>query len=201
MPKKTTSQLTLFPEIRYEYHVFVSPPKNVLEDVAALKAKLKDMIGLAPYNETPAHITLAKLEAYESADVKDAIRNVVSGMKSFPVKIKGYDTFENSNILHLKIVNPEPLDDIAFGIKSQKKAKKAPRQTSILDPKRQVKRKPVIVPHITIARNIPESDYSRIGDFSVFEYTTEWVCDKIIVRRRISGSDSNFKAYAEIKLA
>ncbi|MGV3460715.1 MAG: 2'-5' RNA ligase family protein [Flavobacterium sp.] len=200
MPKKNTAQFTLFPEIKYEYHVFVSPPKSVIEDVAALKSRLKAMIGLAPYNEAPAHITLASFEAYESADVRENIRNAVSGMKVFPIKVDGYSVFESSNTIHLNIINPEPLDEIAYAIKSQKKVKKAPRQTSILDPKRQVKRKPLIVPHITIARNIPESDYGRIGDFSPFEYTTEWICDKITVRRRISGSDTNFKAYADIKL-
>lgn len=200
MPKKNVAQLTLFPETKYEYHVFVSPPKSVIEEVAVLKGRLKDMIGMAPYNETPAHITLAAFEAYESADVRETIKNAVGGIKSFLIKVEGYDVFTNSKTLHLKIINPELLDDIAFGIKSQKKAKKASRQTSILDPKRQPKRKPVIVPHITIARNIPESDYSRIGDFSHFEYSAEWVCDKITVRRRILDSNTKFKAYTEIKL-
>lgn len=200
MPRKNTAQLTLFPETKYEYHVFISPPKNVIEDVAGLKNKLKGMIGMAPYNETPAHITLAAFDAYESADVKENIRNAVSGIKSFPIKVDGHGTFDNSKTLHLKVTNPELLDDIAFGIKSQKKAKKESRQTSILDPKRQPKRKPVITPHITIARNIPHDDYGRIGDFSAFEYATEWICDKIIVKRRICGSDTNFKAYAEIRL-
>ena len=200
MPRKNTAQLTLFPETKYEYHVFVSPPKNVIEDVAGLKNKLKSMIGMAPYNETPAHITLAAFDAYESADVKENIRNALSGLRSFPIKIKGYDTFTHSNTLHLKVINPETLDDIAFSIKSQKKVRKQTRQTSILDPKRQVKRQPVITPHITIARNIPHDDYGRIGDFSAFEYTTEWLCDKITVRRRICGSENNFKAYAEIRL-
>lgn len=205
MPKKTTAQLTLFPESKYEYHVFVSPPKNVIEDVKILKDKLKSMIGLAPYNETPAHITLASFEAYESADVKESIKNAVSGMKSFPIKVEGHGTFENSNTLHLKIANPELLDEIAFLIKKPKKVRKpVSRQTSIIDKPRQFekqKRQPVIIPHITIGRNIPQDDYGRIGDFSLFEYSAEWLCDKITVRRRISGSDTNFKAYAEIKLA
>jgi 2'-5' RNA ligase len=201
MPRKNTAQLTLFPETKYEYHVFVSPPKNVVDEVKGLKESLKAMIGLAPYNETPAHITLAAFDAYESADVKENIRNAVAGIKSFPIKVHGHSTFENSNTLHLKISNPDYLDEIASRIKSQKKAKKESRQTSILDSKRQPKRKPLIMPHITIARNIPRDDYERIGDFSAFEYCTEWICDRVTVRRRISGSDLNFKAYAEIKLA
>lgn len=202
MPRKNTAQLTLFPETRYEYHVFISPPKNVIEDVKVLKDKLKDMAGLAPYNEAPAHITLASFEAYESVDVRENIRNAISGQGAFPIKVDGYHVFENSNTLHLKITNPEIIAELAGAIISQRKRKKQlVRQTSILDsPRRTVKKTLSIVPHITIARNIPKTDFDRIGDFSVFEYATAWICEKITVRRRIAGSDGRFSAYAEIKL-
>jgi len=208
MPKKNPDQFSLFPETLYEYHILLSPSDAIKEDVDNLKQQLHELIGIAERDrKSIAHITLLNMEAFESTDVKDLIKKAVSGFTKFAIKISGYDTLSNGAVARtfcLKIENPFPVDELASAIKNPKK-KRTPkvvnRQTSIIDkPSADKPKKLSMVPHITIASNIPVTDLEKIEDFTPFEYENEWLCDRIVIRRRIAGTDKIFTPAGEVKL-
>jgi 2'-5' RNA ligase len=200
----TTAQLTLFPETLYEYHILLSPSDAVKDDVDNLKQQLHEQIGISEKDRTSiAHITLLKTEAFESTNMKDLVKKALAGENKFAIKVNGYDHFAHgtTRTLYLKLENPELVDHIAVAIKNPAK-KRAPkpkyRQTSIID-KPERKQKLSMVPHITIARTIAEADFERI-DFTAFEYENEWVCDRVIIRRRLANTDKLFSPAGEVKL-
>ncbi|MFP9100098.1 2'-5' RNA ligase family protein [Flavobacterium sp. RHBU_24] len=206
MAKRTanSTQISLFPETLYEYHILLSPSDAIKDDVDNLKQVLHEQIGIADRDRTSiAHISLMKMEAFESTSVKDIVKKVLAGEPKFTIKINGYAHFEHGKerTLYLKLDEPESIDRIAVAIKNPSK-KKAPkpkyRQTSIVD-KPERKTKLSMTPHITIARNISEADFEKI-DFAAFEYQNEWVCDRVIIRRRLAGTDKLFSPAGEVKL-
>jgi 2'-5' RNA ligase len=207
MPKKNPDQFSLFPETLYEYHILLSPSDAIKEDVDNLKQQLHELIGIAARDlQSIAHITLLKMEAFESTDVKVQIKKAVTGFSKFTIKVNGHSQFENGSerTVVLKIDNPHAIDDLVAAIKKPNR-KRAPkvvnRQTSIIDKPSVFKPKKLgMTPHITIARNIPASDLEKIEDLTPFEYTNEWVCDRITIRRRIAGTDKLFTPAGEVKL-
>jgi len=208
MPKKNPDQFSLFPETLYEYHILLSPSDAIKEDVDNLKQQLHELIGIEERDrKSIAHITLLKMEAFESTDVKVLIKKAVAGFSKFTIKITGHDTFGKEfqdRTFYLKIDNPFPVDELASAIKNPKK-KRTPkvvnRQTSIIDkPSIDKPKKLSMVPHITIARNIPVTNLEKIEDFTPFEYENEWMCDRITIRRRIAGTDKLFTPAGEVKL-
>ncbi|KGO87115.1 hypothetical protein Q765_07890 [Flavobacterium rivuli WB 3.3-2 = DSM 21788] len=207
MPKKNPDQFSLFPETLYEYHILLSPSDAIKEDVDNIKQQLHELIGIAERDrKSIAHITLLKMEAFESTDVKDQIKKAVSGFTKFTIKVAGYDKFEHGQerTFYLKIENPHPVDDLVSAIKRPNR-KRVPkivnRQTSIIDkPSLDKPKKLTMVPHITIARNIPFTDLEKIEDFTPFEYQNEWLCDRIVIRKRLAGTDKIFTPAGEVKL-
>lgn len=195
MPKKNPAQISLFPEPQYHYHILLSPPEAIMDDVKKFKETLDAMIGIPAYNFTPAHITLHDLEAPESVDVKGLLKTALAGQRKVTVKVNGY--YNWNTILALKIENPDRLAELAAIVKAPHKAPvKTDRQTSILD---KPKRKPSFTPHITIARGLNEGVLDKL-DLSPFDYANEWVCDRITVLRRRTDSTGRYLKYAEMKL-
>lgn len=205
MPKKNPAQISLFPETLYEYHVLLSPGDAIIEDVDKLKLLLHEMIGVPEHNlKSLAHITLISIEGYDSMNLQAQIKAAVAGERKFTVCLSGYGIFESGNerTLYLKVENPEPIDNIAALIKpgSRRKPQQRNKQISILDKPGQKPKLPTINPHVIIARNIPTEAFERITDFTPFEYKGEFVCDKILIRRRIAGTHKAFSPYSTIKL-
>jgi len=207
MPKKNPDQFSLFPETLYEYHILLSPSDAIKEDVDNLKQQLHELIGIEMRDlNSIAHITLVKAEGYESSNFPAIIKKALANERKFVIKIIGYGIFSHGKdrTLYLKIENSDAINDLVDIIKKPHK-KRVPkvinRQTSIIDKKPVKKiRKTGIVPHITIARNIPVADLEKIEDFTPFEYTNEWICDRITIRRRIAGTDKLFTPAGEVKL-
>jgi|GEM_PF-761741 len=206
MAKRTanSTQISLFPETLYEYHILLSPSDAIKDDVDNLKQALHEQIGIAERDRTSiAHLSLMKMEAFESTSIKDIVKKALAGENRFTIKINGYANFENGKerTLYLKLDEPEKIDRLAVAIKNPSK-KQPPkpkyRQTSIVD-KPERKPKLSMTPHITIARNISEADFEKI-DFTAFDYQAEWVCDRVIIRRRLAGTDKLFSPAGEVKL-
>ncbi len=197
MPKKNPAQISLFPEPQYHYHILLSPPEAIDADVQGMTKTLDGMIGIPAYNFTKAHLTLHDMEAPESVNIKDLLKTALAGQRRFTVKISGYDNWNHA--LVLKIENPEPVAALADIVKAPHKAPlKTERQTSILDKPKRTRLS--ITPHITIARGLTEAALDTIGDFSAFDYTNEWVCDRVTILSLRKDSTGKYLKYAEIKL-
>lgn len=198
MPKKNPAQISLFPEPQYQYHILLSPPDTIKNDIAGLKELLDSMVGIGLHNFTPAHITLHNMEAPESLNVKELLKTALADQRRFTVKTAGCQNWNHALVLILE--NPEPVAALAAIVKAPHKAPvKQDRQISILDrPTRTPK--PAITPHITIARGLGEEALSPIADLTPFDYRNEWVCDRVTIVRRRADSNGRFTKYAEVKL-
>ncbi|RZL47249.1 MAG: hypothetical protein EOO93_25225 [Pedobacter sp.] len=145
-------------------------------------------------------MSLYKQKATEAMQVSKKIKKLLNGQKKFTVSLRGHDVFKQGDkrTLYLKIQDAEPIENLLALLNPPKKAAPVVRQTSILDkPKRTVKK---IVPHLTIARNIPKADFERITDFTPFDLHAEWECDKITILRRVWGTNDPYDPAGEINL-
>ncbi|AWH84227.1 hypothetical protein HYN59_03465 [Flavobacterium album] len=202
MARKNTGQLSFFEETVYEYLILLSPSDAIKEEVDRMKELLHGMIGLEAYNRNSvAHVSLFKKEAADNAPIIKLVKKAVAGMEPFTITLAGHEVLKHGSVsrtLCLKIENPEPVTALAAQLNPVPEPKRSYLQTTILDkPKRP--KKPVY-PHVTIARNIPVADFSRIEDLTAFDYTAEWLCDRITILRRVAGSTGHFSPVSEVKL-
>ena len=202
MPKKNTAQLRLFEETLYEYLILLSPSDPIKEEVDRLKQLLNEQIGLEPYNlNSIAHVSLFTTEAAEDSSVVKLVKKIASAQPPFNVVLAGHEVLKHGNVsrtLCLKIEDPEPINNIMSLLAPPKESKRAFRQTTILDKPQRAKK--IIHPHITIARRIPLQDFTRITDLSAFDYHDEWLCDRITILRRPTGSIGRFSPCKVIPL-
>lgn len=179
------SQQSLFPETMYEYYFLISPPTEIKEYVEELKEIFKESDYESGTLSLMAHISLFTQLAPESFDMSTEASKALIGQSKFNVKITGADHFKNGNqrTLYLKIENHHPFSSLITSLKQ--KFRKIPKK---------------IVPHISIARHINEADYEKIGSPDPFKYMNEWLCDRIVIIRRVAGSIRGFSPYSEILL-
>lgn len=202
MAKKNTTQLSLFAVTVYEYLILLSPSDPIKEEVDRMKELLHGMIGLEPYNRNSvAHVSLFKTEAAENGPVVRQVKKIASGVQPFTVTLAGHEVLKHGGVsrtLCLKIENPEPINALMALLNPPAETRRSYRQTSILDKRTRAKK--VIHPHVTIARSIATADFDRIEDFSVFDFSGEWLCDRITILRRIAGTIGHFSPVSEVVL-
>lgn len=202
MAKKNTAQLSLFTVTVYEYLILLSPSDSIKEEVDRMKELLHGMIGLEPYNlNSVAHVSLFKTEAAENGPVVRQVKKIASGVQPFTITLAGHEVLKHGGVsrtLCLKIENPEPINNLLSLLNPAPETKRSYRQTSILDKRTRAKK--IIHPHITIARSIATADFDRIEDFTPFDFTGEWLCDRITILRRVAGSTGHFSPVSEVVL-
>jgi 2'-5' RNA ligase len=202
MAKKNTAQLRLFEQTMYEYFVLLSPSDTIKQDVDSMKQALHDQIGLEAFNlNSVAHLSLYKTEAPDDSSVVRFIKKVAGLHHPFTISLNGYDILKHGNVsrtICLKVTDPKPINRLMASLNPPVESKRTYRQTSILDKPK--KAKPVIHPHVTIARKIPIQDFNRINEFSLFDYQGEWLCDNITILRRPAGSTGHFSPCRVIPL-
>jgi 2'-5' RNA ligase len=202
MAKKNTGQLSFFEETVYEYLVLLSPSEAVKEAVDGLKQLLHEQIGLEAYNRNSiAHVSLFKTEALDNARVVKMVKKVAAEQQPFTITLAGHEVLKHGNVsrtLCLKVLDPDPITALVTLLDPPPVAKKAYRQTSILDKPKRAKK--TIHPHVTIARNLPVADFDRLTDLTPFDYHDEWTCDRITILRRIAGTTGIFSPVSEVRL-
>ncbi len=202
MAKKNTAQLSLFTETVYEYLILLSPSDAIKEEVDRMKVVLHGMIGLEGYNRNSiAHVSLFTTEAADNGPVIRLVKKVAAGVQPFTVSLSGHEVLKHGSVartLCLKIENPEPISTLMALLNPAPQPKRSYRQTTILDKPKRAKK--TIYPHITIARNIATADFERIEDLTTFDYTDEWLCERITILRRVAGSTGHFSPVSEVVL-
>lgn len=179
-------QYSLFPETVYEYFILISPTDEIKIYVDLLKQQLHGLIGLDPANlNSLAHITLFKYEGTDSMMIPDVVKRAIRYQPCFPIKIfgAGKNIQNGRGNVYLKIANPAPINELVKRLKP--KFKKAPSK---------------IRPHITLAKNLPQSDIEKIPDITLFDYFADFLCDRVTILRRPLGSTGWFSPVAEVKL-
>jgi len=96
------------------YHLRIVPPEPIYSDIVSFKQQFRDTFGNLKYSKSKPHITLAFFNmdvVHEPEMIKHF--EALSNSKSFTIQIKGINSFEEeSYVLFLDIVNPQPVLDI-----------------------------------------------------------------------------------------
>ena len=181
MKKRIYNQTSLFGPL-YAYLVVLSPPEKIKSDIALIKKELNDIVDISERNlHSIAHITLTD-KLTDDADFAQTIDKLIKLKGSFPVKVKGWKTFDHGHsiTLYLNIENPEPIINLMGLLKSSSKS-----------------------PHISLAKKIPHDTFEKLLPYlENFQYSAEWICNEVnVLRKLMSKKHLGFNESIKIPLS
>lgn len=187
MSKVKYKQPTLFklPDLQ-EYFVLISPTDEIKSDIKKLKNKVYKIIGRKTENEySVAHISLFKTKYEMDNHLLEKLKKALAEVKPFSILTSEADVFlhgTTKKTLYLKIENPKPIQALFETLGEEFKFRKE------------------ILPHLTVEQNLTVADFDKLGtDLSVFNYKSEWICDRITVLK-MNPKKGNYKVIEEILL-
>ncbi|MFP5439020.1 MAG: 2'-5' RNA ligase family protein [Bacteroidia bacterium] len=180
MKKRIYNQISLFGPL-YAFLVVLSPPDEVRAAIARIKKELNALAGITDRNlHSIAHITLTD-KLTDDSNFADTVAMLLSGQKSFCVKISGWGMFDHGHsvTVYLAIENPEPIVLLSGLLKSAAKT-----------------------PHISLAKRIPHETYNRLLPYlQNLNYSAQWQCTEInVLRKLMSEKQLGFKESFKIPL-
>ena len=170
----------------HDYLIVLSPLESVIDRVKALKEISYNTIGDYEGHYSKAYISIQFWPRKKPVWIEPMIPKVVRDLQNLsPVvlDINGFDCFENQyNPTIYARINSTPSTRIWF--------KYLRRYFSTKD----------FVPHITIARAIPNEAFNRLWPyFKNLKWDEQMKIDRLtILRREMIGHDKNYKIYKEI---
>ncbi|MBC9933861.1 2'-5' RNA ligase family protein [Chitinophaga qingshengii] len=182
MPRVNYAQLSLFRS--YEYFLLLSPEPFIIRKVAAMKSRLAAMISLPSYNlHSLAHISLMKfLMEEEDQRILRWVTQAVENIPAFRIQLNGAGIFHHgaTATLMLQPANPDTIMHLHGAISKPFKQQRNIR------------------PHITIARNIPVAELSKV-DLHDFDCHDSFCCNKVTVLKKAVEA-SRYEILQEIPL-
>lgn len=172
----------------YEYFFLISPGETIKANIKARKKELHKEIGLSAENLfSMAHISLFKMtHLQDEMMIKVSAMLALSGIREFTVSLADLSTFDHKTkkSLVFLIRDPEPIITLTRLLLRRFKG----RSFSF-------------VPHLTIARSVPNSDFSRISAIDKYRFTGSFTCNKITVLRRPLHKKSPYELFYEAELS
>lgn len=96
-------------KIKY-YNLRIVPPELVFENVTALKKQFESTFGKQPLSRSKPHITLASFKMNSKyQDLLIQVFDQLSQRETFKLHIDGFDVFEGSKTLYLKVPKSDTL--------------------------------------------------------------------------------------------
>jgi len=180
MKKRIYNQVSLFGPL-YAYLVVVSPPQEVIDDIAAIKHALNDKADITTRNvNSKAHITLTDTLTDDSG-LAATVQGLIGNQEAFRVTIKGWGVFDHGHsvTVYLKVENPRPVAALSALLKSN-----------------------ASTPHISLAKKIPHSTYEQLLPYlENLDYRATWICNEVLVLRKLmSEKHLGFKEAFSIAL-
>jgi len=158
------NQTSLFGPL-YAYLVVISPPKEIRNAIAVIKKDWHETANIGERNlQSIGHITLTD-RLTDDADFSETVRELLKGHQKFSVRLHGVDVFDHrpKKTILLKIENPHPIISLMQSLKSAAKS-----------------------PHLSLAKNLlPETFNVLKSEIDNFSFDTEWVCEEIIVLKKL----------------
>jgi len=162
--KRIYNQQALFGPL-YAYLVVLSPPSEVIADIAAFK---KEMAGIADIGadnlHSKAHITLTD-KLTDDADFPETIRELLRGQKKFPIRISSHGFFDHrpKKTVFVNVEAHEPIVALMQLLKMKSG-----------------------FPHLGLAKKIPPSEFEKLRPWLIdFDYSAEWICSEVLVLRKL----------------
>lgn len=185
-----TDQLSLFETKLHEYFFLIPPDQRTKQEVTFLKGIANNLINLSEENLwSVPHLSLFKcMVGYSIDDL--IIRKTAKALKnihSFKIKLDGLEVFTHKSskkTLVLKIKNPDPINTINKSLTDEFYF-----------------RPHTLLPHITIAKSINQSDFGKLSySLNKFDYKGEFLCNKIIILKKVIGENKRYSVLHEAAL-
>lgn len=173
---------------RYEYFVLIAPDEKVKASVKQAKIMLNSEVRIGSHNMSSIpHITLFKfISGMDSGFLKDMISASLQNIKGFAVELDGLHVFSHghtSRSLVISIKDPAPIRTIDRRLRI---LRDSPRE---------------IVPHVTIARSLPVSEFNKISELHKYNVTGNFYCDRVtVLRKPVSNPNAHYEICTEIFL-
>jgi len=158
------NQTSLFGPL-YAYLVVISPPKEIRNAIAVIKKDWDETANIGERNlQSIGHITLTD-RLTDDANFSETVRELLKGHQKFSVRLHGIDVFDHQpkKTVFLKIENPDPIISLMQSLKSATKS-----------------------PHLSLAKTLQPETFEKLkNQINDFEFDTEWVCEEIIVLKKL----------------
>ncbi|MFP5438972.1 MAG: 2'-5' RNA ligase family protein [Bacteroidia bacterium] len=178
--KRIYNQTALFGPL-YAYLVVLSPPQEVIDEIATMKRQMNAIADITERNlHSKAHITLTD-KLTDDAEFAETVEGLLSGQQAFTIAVNGWDIFDHGHSItvYLRVETPEPIVKLAVGLKSK-----------------------ATTPHISLAKRLSYETYGKILPYlQTLNYHATWQCSEVLVLRKLmSEKHLGFKESFPIEL-
>lgn len=172
-----------------DYLFLLTPPENIGQEIARYKKASVKHIGEFGSMNSPAHITLNQLERQKPYMMDTAFERIQSSLQAMPPVLLHMDGFKYFEHLHSKntiyaYIRSTPAMESWFGLL---------RKTLNI--------KKAVLPHITVVRNVPETDFKKLWPHFHHKKLLEpfWIHELKILQRETFGTTAGkWEAYKTI---
>ncbi len=180
MGKRIYNQQALFGPL-YAYLVVLSPPQQVLDDIAILKREMDMIAEIGDSNlHSKAHITLTD-KLTDDADFPETVAQLLAKQKKFEVTVAGHGFFDHrpKKTLFINIEDQEPIIHLMRLLKVKSG-----------------------FPHLTLAKKITPVAFDALQPWLMnLNYAATWTCTEVLVLRKLmSEKHLGFKESFRIPL-
>ncbi len=186
--KKTTitSQGILFEApVLTEYMAVIVPPEEIQKEITGYKNKVWKSIGSFRSRYSRPQISLVNFllaDERKEINILSGFQQVISRIKSLDIMINGFDSYvgkENRNTCYMALENKKMIADLsiklAFALDNCGVWLKSDLQ------------RPVLNPHITIARQLKQDQLQKVIQLLDKPYEKSLKAEKIILLKSING--------------
>ena len=183
---------------------FITPEEPLKSKILFWKGKVKKELKNQPYVEHPPHLTLINLDLYEENQAISNVKESISSIRAFNIKISQKDVFfndisTNGHTIYYKANKTSNLEDIqiqlAVILAKYKKSKNLPKflmKNNILLKSYKSFGSPFIgshwIPHFTVASLQVENENPLLNEFLSKQESYSFMVEKIAIWK-INGDD------------
>jgi 2'-5' RNA ligase len=170
----------------HDYLIVLSPSENVINSVKQLKNSSARVIGEYESRYSTAHITIRYCPRKNSSWIAPMTTKLIADLQKLPsviLNIEGFSSFKTqTNATIYAKLHSSPLTAVWFKLLGR------------------FVNKNDIIPHITIAKNIPLKAYNKLWPyFEKLEWNEHLKIDQVtILRRETIGHDKSYKVFQQI---
>ena len=171
-----------------DYMIILSPSESICEQVEKYKADAATIIGAYESQHSKAHITIKPMPRRKPYMAEHELLGLKGKVKLLPpitLTMEGFDFFAHGNEYRTVYAKIQSTHQTTPWFKALKKA---------------LNIKDYLVPHITIARNIPTSAHNKLWPtFKKLRWTEDFEVDRLtILHRQAFDTFAHWEVFAEI---
>ena len=171
--------------------IIISPPDEIKTFINRLKSELYEKYGNYDGRFSKPHITICNFPLLEDRQEKvfTAFQKKMAAIDPFTVKLNNFDSFENSNVIYLKVEESTELNSLRESLAYLKVEAKLGNKFFLFNK-----------PHITIGKKLDTDVFeSSRSDFRLRTYQNSFIADRLKVLR-YDFNESRYFEFIDLKL-